>query len=440
MRFLDRHDAGKRLGEWLHPLAAEHPVVLGLPRGGVPVAWEVARTLQAPLDVAVVRKLGVPFHPELGMGAIGEEGVAVLNEALISELDITPEHVAAVAAAEREELARRVRHYRGGRLPVPLQGRHALVVDDGLATGYTARAAAEVARRRGAARVTIAVPVGSAGTVAALRNEIVSVACLQVPEVLFAVGERYRDFSPTPDDEVVALLQSGAAEDGWSRRAVSIPVGTCELPGGLAVPPQACGVVAFAHGSGSSRHSPRNQAVAHALNQAGFATLLFDLLTPNEARDRARLFDIGLLAGRLATSIRWLTGAVPDVAHLPVGLFGASTGAAAALWAAAELDGAVAAVVSRGGRPDLAAPRLAEVTAPTLLIVGGRDEEVLALNLEAQGLLRCPTQLRVVPGATHLFEEPGALQQVQQLATDWFTQHLTIGDPAGQTLAPAYAQ
>jgi len=188
------------------------------------------------------------------------------------------------------------------------------------------------------------------------------------------------------------------------------------------------GVVVFAHGSGSSRLSPRNRAVAGALNESGFATLLFDLLTPREELDRANVFDIPLLAERLLAATRWLSRQ-SETANLTVGYFGASTGSAAALLAAAELGTGVRAIVSRGGRPDLARARLAEVTAPVLLIVGGADTQVLALNREAQRALRCESELAVVPGASHLFEEPGALDRVARLAIDWFARHLRGGAP-----------
>ena len=179
----------------------------------------------------------------------------------------------------------------------------------------------------------------------------------------------------------------------------------------------------FAHGSGSSRHSPRNRYVASVLNDAGLATLLFDLLTVTEEHHRANVFDIDLLARRLVDVTGWLRTR-PEAARLRIGYFGASTGAAAALWAATEPGADVAAVVSRGGRPDLAAQRLGAVTAPTLLIVGGRDDVVLDLNRQAQAQLRCESRLAVVPGATHLFEEPGTLQVAAELARDWFITHL----------------
>jgi dienelactone hydrolase len=212
-----------------------------------------------------------------------------------------------------------------------------------------------------------------------------------------------------------------------NERPAMVPVGDVRLAGELSVPPAARGLVVFAHGSGSGRFSPRNRAVAEALVEAGLATLLMDLLTPEEEAEdlrTARLrFDVQLLGGRVISTIDWLASE-PDVGQLPVGCFGASTGAAAALIAAAERPQRVAAVVSRGGRPDLAADALRRVRAPTLLIVGGRDTEVIRLNRLAQAELAGESQLVIVPGAGHLFEEPGALEKVAALARDWFLQHL----------------
>jgi putative phosphoribosyl transferase len=197
--------------------------------------------------------------------------------------------------------------------------------------------------------------------------------------------------------------------------------------------------VVFAHGSGSGRHSPRNRQVAHLLNHSRLATLLLDLLTPAEAEDRGNVFDIELLAARLTGATRWLQ-AQPEARGLPVGFFGASTGAAAALWATADLGDQIRAVVSRGGRPDLAAPRLGEVRAPTLLVVGGRDQQVLELNRQAQAQLRCLTILQVIAGASHLFEEPGALDRVAALAAAWFRHHLprpSLAQPAQASPDPS---
>ncbi|HUL04337.1 MAG TPA: alpha/beta family hydrolase [Gemmatimonadales bacterium] len=206
-------------------------------------------------------------------------------------------------------------------------------------------------------------------------------------------------------------------------RDVEIPAGAVVLPGTLTTAPHAPGVVLFAHGSGSSRHSPRNKLVAEALQTAGIGTLLFDLLTEAEARDRRNVFAIELLAERLDQARRWLEGAMVSD-HPALGYFGASTGAAAALVAEADNPHSVAAIVSRGGRPDLAGEALGRVTAPTLLIVGGADYDVLELNQEALARLRSTKKLVVVPGATHLFEETGTLEQAARLASDWFTAHL----------------
>jgi pimeloyl-ACP methyl ester carboxylesterase len=195
------------------------------------------------------------------------------------------------------------------------------------------------------------------------------------------------------------------------------------LPGNLAVPDTASGLVIFAHGSGSSRLSPRNRRVARALNGSGLATLLFDLLSHQEAEGRENVFNIPLLAERLQQAINWCVGN-EETAQFPIGLFGASTGAAAALRAAALAPDHVSAVVSRGGRPDLAADALAAVKAPTLLIVGELDDIVIDLNRRAMRQLRCPNRLEIVPGATHLFEEPGTLEVVVGLARDWFLKHL----------------
>lgn len=218
--------------------------------------------------------------------------------------------------------------------------------------------------------------------------------------------------------------------DGPFDKDVAVAVGDSSLAGRLTFRPRPRGVVVFAHGSGSSRHSPRNRFVAARLNEAGFATLLFDLLTPVEERDRGNVFDIDLLAYRLIGVTRWLADQ-PGVASLPIGYFGTSTGAGAALRAAADPAVTVAAVVSRGGRPDLAGRWLTRVHAPTLLIVGGRDQPVLELNRQAKALMPAHCRIAVVPGATHTFDEPGTLEQVAGLACQWFTAHL----PTARNLA-----
>ncbi|HEY5990220.1 MAG TPA: phosphoribosyltransferase family protein, partial [Streptosporangiaceae bacterium] len=480
----------------------------------VAVAAEVARVLGAPLDVILVRKLGVPVQPELGLGAIGEGGARVINPDVVRFARVSEQEIAAVEERERAELHRRGQRYRGDRPRVPLAGRTAIIVDDGIATGSTARAACQVAKAQGARRVVLAVPVAPRSARTTLAGDADEVICLITPEQFLAIGEWYDDFTQTSDQEVVALLrqavyyggakaredsaaarkgataaredaaaarggaaaapegaaagQEGAAdsgegaaetgegsaqpgdgsaaaressatarEGGGAARAsgagakrgrpwdaeVSVRAGSAWLPGHLTIPAPGAGIVIFAHGSGSSRHSPRNTYVAGLLNRAGIGTLMFDLLSSDEERDRANVFDISLLASRLAGATGWLRDQ-PAAAGSRIGYFGASTGAGAALWAASQPESEIAAVVSRGGRPDLAIPRLTSVRAPTLLIVGGLDDVVLGLNRRAQEHLKCECQLAVVPGATHLFEEPGALEQVADLAREWFTRHL----------------
>jgi putative phosphoribosyl transferase len=277
----------------------------------------------------------------------------------------------------------------------------------------------------------VATPVAPPEVFDRLSKDADEVVVVETPEPFFAIGQFYLDFSQTPDSEVTSLLGRAGAPSPHAGHPgfatppfdddVEIVIGDVELGGRLTIPEGSSGTVVFVHGSGSSRHSPRNRHVAVALNRAGLGTLLFDLLSAEEEVDRANVFDIQLLAERLSGAIEWLVAFAGEGG--PIGLFGASTGAAAALWAASEPGSDIAAVVSRGGRPDLAGSRLAEVRSPTLLIVGGRDDVVLELNRSAQARLRCENRLDVIPGATHLFEEPGALDRVADLAGEWFGAH-----------------
>jgi putative phosphoribosyl transferase len=461
VRFSDRADAGQRLARRLEYLRGGDNVVLGLPRGGVPVAFEVARALGAPLDVIVVRKLGVPFQPELAMGAIGEGGVKVTNDEVIRRSGVTESEFAAVERRELVDLQRQAERFRAGRPHVDIAGRTVIVVDDGIATGSTASAACQVARRHGATTVIMAAPVGAPESINALRAVCDEVVCLDAPPFFAAVGTWYDDFRHVPDADVTNLLerasaavptataataapapppaprsnppsgrkQSSGPSPGHPKRdePVEVQADSVRLAGHLKIPAHAIGTVVFVHGSGSSRHSPRNRYVAGQLNDAGLGTLLFDLLTPQEELNRVNVFDVETLASRLTAVTEWLRGQLGG-SRVPLGYFGASTGAAAALWAAAGSTSDIVAVVSRGGRPDLAEARLAAVRSPTLLIVGGRDEVSLGLNREAQQWLRCENRLAIVPGATHLFEEPGALQTVTRLAREWFGKWFTASD------------
>jgi predicted phosphoribosyltransferase/predicted alpha/beta-hydrolase family hydrolase len=444
--FIDRADAGRHLAERLRAYAGPDVVVLGLPRGGVPVACEVAGALGAPLDVIIVRKLGVPFQPELAMGAIGEGGARTINDEVVRAAQVTSDEMAAVEAAERRELERRAERFRSERVRIDLSGRTALIVDDGIATGSTARAACQVARAQGATRVILAVPVAPVGARERFAADVDEFVVLATPEPFHAVGQFYADFSQVSDEEVMDLLArsagrpdaapgdatgagAGAGDDPPIRSDdVDVSTDAVTLAGHLEIPEQPIGIVLFAHGSGSSRHSSRNRYVASVLNAAGIGTLLFDLLTSEEETERSNVFDVELLARRLIGATNWLRGE-PGAGQLPIGYFGASTGAAAALWAAGEPGGRIAAVVSRGGRPDLAGAHLGMVVAPTLLIVGSRDGVVLDLNRAAASQMRGETEIAIIPGATHLFEEPGTLHEAAVAARDWFTRQLPRGAP-----------
>lgn len=423
--FVDRADAGRKLAVRLKALHLSEPVVYALPRGGVPLAVEIAKVLNAPIDLVLVRKIGAPGQPELALGAVvdGDDAQTVVNEDIAAITGGDKAYFEKIRRGELEEIERRRALYLEGRRRVSPAGRTAIVVDDGLATGATAKAALRTLKRQGAAKVVLAVPVAPANTLEEMRANADEVVCLETPHPFFGVGAFYGNFSQLTDNEISRLLrqvwdgEASIASRAIEQREVRLP--PLALPGELRIPPDACGIVVFAHGSGSSRLSPRNRAVAVALNAKGFATLLFDLLDRGEADDRRNVFDIPLLAERLRRAVMWI-GEQPDLAGLPLGLFGASTGAAAALMAAAKLGTRTRAVVSRGGRPDLAGAALRQVTAPTLLIVGAADHDVIELNKQALAELSCDKALELVPRATHLFEEPGTLERVMVLASTWF--------------------
>ncbi|MEU6394686.1 phosphoribosyltransferase [Streptomyces sp. NPDC046939] len=432
MRFDDRRAAGRRLTWHLQFLRGRHSVVLGLSRGGVPVAYEVAQDLGAPLDVLAVRKLCVPWQPELGFGAISENGVRVLNEEVILRTGLPSVTRSAVEKAERPELEAQVRRYHATRAPVPLTGRLAVLVDDGLATGATAEAACAAARRRGAVEVVLVTPVAPMSAVDRLRPLVDDLYCQQALHHLGSIGGWYDDFAQTTDAEVLTLLGQAthaapaprltvAFEPARPNREVSVPTTGELLAGHLSVPDAAEMVVVFALAGSSGRNNPRNQFLAAALNRSGIGTLLLDLLTEKEERERGAVLDVGLLSRRLHEASLWLR----HEAALPLAYFGAGSGAAAALEAASYPDADVLSVVARSGRPELADhEKLARVRAPVLFVVGGRDHEALRACRLATDMLHGECGLAVVPGASHLFTEPDTLTAAAELAEDWFAAHL----------------
>ena len=275
-------------------------------------------------------------------------------------------------------------------------------------------------RAQGARYVVVASPVAAPGSVARLHTAADEVVVVQTPSDFSAVGQFYEHFDATTDAEVCHLLEHAAVIVDSD---TTIDLADVGLPAHLTVPPSASGVVIFAHGSGSGRHSPRNRHVAEQLQHAGFATLLLDLLLASEEHSRPRVFDVDLLATRLSGAVAW-SQHQELLRGLPVFLFGAATGSAAALIAAAHHGSTIAGVVSRSGRPDLAGDALANVQCPCLLIVGGADDDVVEHNHRALAQLGADCELAIVPGATHLFPEPGALDRVAELARDWCTSHL----------------
>ncbi len=424
-RFSDRATAGRQLADALARFAAESPVILGLPRGGIPVAAQVAHALEAPLDILMVRKMGTPLAPAIAIGALAEGGVQVLDTVMCEQIGIELDDIPRMVRDHARDIDRRTielqRHHRR----LDLRGRLVIIVDDCLVTGSTAHAAIRSARRSGAACVILAVPVGTREALRRLGEVADEIVCLEVPTQDTSVSTFYGTFPQVSDVEVFSALgvsiesRSCASNSGRTIEDIVLDVGSVHLPARLTLVEGASLLVIFAHSSGHGRHSPRNRESAELLHHAGVSTLLLDLLTEGEAVDRRNAFDIHGLADRLMTAVDW-AGSSPRTAHLGVAIFGASTGAAAALEVAARRPDVVRSVVSRGGRPDLAEAWLDLVRCPTLLIVGGDDVEVLRLNYVAGQHLLCPSALEIVPGATHLFAEPGALQSAAAAARDWF--------------------
>lgn len=440
MVFKDREDAGCQLANWLNAYANRKDViVLAIPRGGVPVAFEIAQQLHLPMDIFLSRKLGVPGREELAFGAIAAGDGRYLDREMIQALGISEQQIEHVTAKVKETLSQRAELYRDNRGPLQIENRTVILVDDGVATGASICAAINALQQMKPAKLVIAVPVAPPATCKWLRSLVDQIICITEPEQFYAVGQFYRNFSQVADEEVIDLLRRawrvplhpsspGDSARDASKQEVLIKTSDAVLPGTLSLPRNAKGIVLFAHGSGSSRHSPRNRQVAEVLQAQGLGTLLFDLLSKEEElldQQTAELrFNIGLLAARLVGVTKWVTQQ-PSTKGLAIGYFGASTGAAAALAAAAQLRDLVAAVVSRGGRPDLAAEALGEVHASVLLLVGGLDDKVVSLNRQALRRLRCQNKrLVLIPGATHLFEEPGTLKEVAQAAAAWFSEYL----------------
>lgn len=426
MLFKNRVHAGRLLAEKLKNYKNKDVLVLALPRGGVPVAAEIARALNAPLDVLLVRKIGAPFQTELAVGALCEDELPVWNTPMLSQLGLEPDDLNHTVSLETQKIKFQAGLFRKGRHLPPVYQKPVIIVDDGLATGATMLAAVKLLKKKRAVKIIAAIPVAAATSAELLRKKVDEVIVIEEREDLMSVGQWYEDFSQTTNEEAISLLEEnhGTVKIKTDTQGIEIPIEGIKLNGDLHGFSNMKALVIFAHGSGSSRKSPRNQQVARYLNDQGFGTLLFDLLTDDEAQDRRNVFNIEFLGQRLAAVTTWLHEE-PKLKSIPFAFFGASTGAAAAIRAADKLSasGAIYAIVSRGGRPDLAADSLERTITPTLLLVGGNDFGVINLNRQAQQLLpNC--ELSIVPGATHLFEEPGTLEEVSKQAVEWFNDHL----------------
>lgn len=422
--FADRLQAGRQLATALAAYRGRHPLVLAIPRGALPIGRAVADALAGELDVVQVRKLGAPWNPELAIGAIDEQGQRYLSP-YAGQLDLDPDWIEQCSQRELQRMQERRSRWSPLHPPIPARGRIVIVVDDGLATGASMIAALTAVRAQQPARLICALPVAAADSLQRVRGLADEVVCLATPPDFEAVGQYYRDFDPVDEDQVIALLQRHAGDPDGARELALEQAG---LRAVLALPAHPWGLVGIAHGSGSGLDSPRNRAVAAQWSAAGLAVLRMDLLSADESatgiepdldRRARRLLDMLALARQRAALQR-----------LPMGLFGGSTGAAVALRAAGLASHAVAAVVCRGGRIDLLdAAQLQAVYAPTLLLVGSEDRELLTLNRRLQPLLG-QAELQVVAGADHLFSSAGALDQVARAALDWFRRHLCPPNPA----------
>ncbi|WP_413287766.1 phosphoribosyltransferase family protein [Bdellovibrio sp. HCB337] len=421
-RFKNRQEAGQLLAEKLVSYKSLSPLILAIPRGGVPVAFEVAQKLDAEMDLLMVKKIGAPGNPELAIGAVSEDGKPWFNNKVIRVIGLDPRDLKEIAKNKSLEVQAQVRKLRGESPAIPMKDRNVIVVDDGIATGATLLAAINILKERHARKIIVAAPVAPLSTLQEIEKVVDEVVCLRTPFPFIAVGDWYSEFRQVEDQKVLEFVEKSSRPSVLAEKEITIRDEDVHLKGDLQLVKNMKGIVIFAHGSGSSRKSPRNRFVAQELNKIGFSTLLSDLLSEDEANNRNNVFNIELLIQRLLKATDEVIQYLPDE-DTPIAYFGASTGAAAALGAAAESARSIFAVVSRGGRPDLAGSYLDEVAAPSLLIVGGEDSPVISLNERAAKKLK-NSKLVIVPGATHLFEEAGALDEVVEYASEWFLRHV----------------
>lgn len=409
-RYKNREDAGRKLGEALADKGYANAVVLGIPRGGVPVAAVVAQAIRGQLGVVVARKLRAPAQPELAIGAVTADGATWINTPVARDTGADQRYLDREIATQVAEAKHREEAFDGHRQP-RVEGRVVIIVDDGIATGATAIAAARSMRNSGAKEVVLAVPVAPPDTVAALQGEFDAIVCPRIERDFWAIGQFYDDFRQVGDDQVKATLERFAARpetiEGRVRR------GPVELAARLRVPAPDAPLVTFVHGLGSSKDSPRNVVIAERLFDRGLATLLFDLSGHGDSGP-GREGDIDAYILDLAAALNWADAqGVANTNRQAVA--GSSLGAVVALRAAAEGAIQPAALVLRA--PPARPEDYAGLRTPALVLVGSEDH---LLGAAREAARMCPfVELRVVPGAGHLFEEPGTLEEATEITTDW---------------------
>ncbi len=416
VRFGDRADAGRRLGERLSLLRSADAVVLGVPPGGVPVAFEVARRLGAPLDVVGVVPVSAPLQPNLTIGAVGEYGVYLLNRRLTDRLSVSRSWLYQEITQTAARLQNATLRLRANRPAVTLRDRTVILVADAVGGSMMIRTAAKVARRRGARQVVLATPVISVGAEARLRRDMDRVVCLQEVTDSSALTHCYDQAGPVSDRKIRRLLAVAAGTQPDIACRITVPAGDTRLHGILTVPMGAVGLVVLVAGALRTT-SPLNRAMAAHFDRDGLATLLLDLVGPHEAVPPEPAIDAPAMARRLAAATSRAVER-PELAALPIGYFGSESGAATALIAAAGPP-PVSAVVCCAGQTDPAAEWLRWISAPTMFIAGGWDTQVLEANRRARKSLRCESAVEVMSGTAQSLDEPAVRARIADLSATW---------------------
>ncbi len=413
-RYRDRVDAGRQLAAALAERGYERPVVLGIPRGGLPVAAEVARALHGQLGVVVARKLRAPAQPELAIGAVTADGAAWVNAQLARDTGADDRYLEREMAHQVAEARHREELFDGHRRP-PVEGRVVIIVDDGLATGATARAAARSMRASGAAKVVLAVPVAPPESVRELAAEVDEVVCPRVEMDFWAIGQFYDAFPQVPDEEVKAILDRFGAE--VETREARVRRDGIELAARLRLPGGQTPYVTFVHGLGSSKDSPRNVVIAERLVDEGIAALLFDLSGHGESGGRPGTIE--QYVDDLVAVESWARSQV-ELRDAPHAIAGSSLGAVVALRGVLEGRVTADALVLRSA--PISPEEYQGLTVPALLLVGSHDPLVADAR---EGARRCPAiDLRIVQGAGHLFEEEGTLEEATAITVEWLSRTL----------------